>query len=130
MEREDDLREITTHRTGSPVNDCLRVLAGRPEGGGAPAIYHVKHADGINCLAIPFHTGEMDTQQDGAKRAKGVTIEALVAVCADRLAEWQKGPFACVDNEQALYLLRNALVCLGERTRGRKERGVEGQQVP
>lgn len=57
----------------------------------------------------------------------GVTIEALLAVCADRLSDFQKGPFVCRENALALTKIQEALHWLNARTAAREIRGVEGR---
>lgn len=54
--------------------------------------------------------------------ANGVTIEALLAVCADRLRQFQEGPFASPHNQQALGDIEQALSTLHERTRERNSK--------
>lgn len=56
----------------------------------------------------------------------GITQEALLAICIDRLRGFQGGPFACDDNHEACVHLLSALQCLQRRTVARIKRGVEG----
>ena len=56
----------------------------------------------------------------------GITHEALLAVLIDRLEHFQRGPFACTENERALTALQQAQWWLHQRTKGRMDRGVEG----
>lgn len=56
----------------------------------------------------------------------GVTIEALLALCAHRLEGFQAGPFASQDNEDALAGVLAAMEALQRRTRNRIARQVEG----
>lgn len=49
----------------------------------------------------------------------GVTLEALLAVCADRLAHFQKGPHADGYNAEALQGIDRAIEALKDRTRER-----------
>ncbi len=57
----------------------------------------------------------------------GVTIEALLAVCVDRLEGFQAGDFANGYNEIAIGYIYDAIAILNKRTTDRKSRGVEGQ---
>jgi hypothetical protein len=59
----------------------------------------------------------------------GITQEALIAICIDRLRGFQSGDFACESNALALEHLELALGCLQQRTRDRLARGVEGRLV-
>lgn len=56
----------------------------------------------------------------------GITHEALLAILADRLEHFQKGPYACKENELALEAIQAAQDWLKRRTVERLERGVEG----
>lgn len=56
----------------------------------------------------------------------GVTHEALLAVLIDRLKGFQSGQYACQDNQEALYHLRQSLEYLHKRTVARIARGIEG----
>jgi len=60
----------------------------------------------------------------------GVTIELLLAICADRLRCFQAGPFSSPFNEQALAMILMALETLHDRTAERQARGVEGRHTP
>jgi hypothetical protein len=56
----------------------------------------------------------------------GVTQEALIAICIDRLQGFQSGPYACRENDIALAKLQEAQMWLLKRTRDRMARNVEG----
>lgn len=56
----------------------------------------------------------------------GVTIESLLAICADRIAGWQSGPWACRENALALTHMQEAMGWLQRRTVDRLRRNVEG----
>ena len=56
----------------------------------------------------------------------GITHEALLAVVADRLRSFQKGPYSCKANECALTHIEEAQHWLQQRTLERMRRGVEG----
>ena len=56
----------------------------------------------------------------------GITQEALIAVCIDRLRSFQNGDFRCRENAIALTYLEEVLLWLQKRTRDRLARGVEG----
>lgn len=60
----------------------------------------------------------------------GTTIEAIIQVLAHRLQGFQQGPFACSENDEAIYHLKGALTMLTFRTALRKEQGVEGTNKP
>lgn len=56
----------------------------------------------------------------------GITQEALLAICEDRLLCFQSGPYACADNAEALAHIQQAMECLQRRTKARIASGVEG----
>ena len=56
----------------------------------------------------------------------GVTHEALLAIVADRLRAFQKGPYSCKANACALTHIEEAQHWLQQRTIERMRRGVEG----
>lgn len=60
----------------------------------------------------------------------GVTMEALLAIVADRLECLQSGKFACPENQAALFDVRGALEALQSRTRDRIARDVKNKLVP
>jgi hypothetical protein len=59
----------------------------------------------------------------------GVTLEALLAICKDRLEYFQSGKFPCKENAVALEHIEGALKSLKARTRNRLDRGVEGKEI-
>jgi hypothetical protein len=56
----------------------------------------------------------------------GITQEALITICIDRLRSFQDGDYKCRENAIALTHLEEALMWLQKRTRDRIARGVEG----
>lgn len=67
--------------------------------------------EGINTYTIGFQNG------NPAQGWNGVTIETLLAVCADRLEGFQAGPYACAENAGALTSIKAALDSLHSRSR-------------
>jgi hypothetical protein len=117
------MRQITDH-VGNPVNDKLTVTAvDGPGPGGASHLYQISGPPGamMGKLAINFQHGPI-----AEVGINGVTQEALLAVVIDRLQSFQKGAFACYENQSALMHCRAALDVLHARTRDRVARGVEG----
>lgn len=67
--------------------------------------------------------------QEGAIVDNGVNgcqIEDVIDTLVERLNGFQKGNFACRENALAITKLEEARMWLTERTRKRKEQGVEG----
>lgn len=124
-------RTIDDHKI-NPANDVIEItVTDEPGSGGANHRYevrgfsterHASHDDGSDAeLVILFQNGPIpDTG------VNGVTHEVLLAIVADRLRSFQKGPFACKANACALTHIEEAQHWLQQRTIERMRRGVEG----
>lgn len=121
-------REMTNHKTNE-CNSQIEILAHEPSKGGAPVRYDIfgprMQVDG--CGMVPSF-GENLKFQDGpiADGINGITNEVLLAILIDRLEGFQKGPYACDENQEALENVCAALAVLKSRTLKREARGVEG----
>lgn len=125
-------RFIIEHKCGV-VNEALTVRAvGEPGPGGANCRYKIDGPEkdwGMGIGKIPQFQCDIRFQNGNpAAGINGITNEALLAVLIDRLTGFQSGPFACLENENALECCRQALQWLHNRTQGRVARGVEGEQ--
>lgn len=60
------------------------------------------------------------------KVPNGAFVETVLGSIRDRLLFYQNGPFACVENEQAIEHIEAALAVMAARTADREKRGVEG----
>lgn len=124
------MRELTSHKTGSDLNESINVVVLDDPGlGGANYNYEISvHGNwgAIWRYKIRFQKGACKDKFNGVN---GISDEALLAIVEDRLAGFQDGPFACEENEQALDHVRMATERLRRRTRHRSERGVEGRYV-
>lgn len=108
----------------------LRILV--PDEPGPGGMHHRYCIYGRNeGASTAFCAGEINFQKGGVAEAgvNGVTVEALLRICAHRLECAQKGPFPCDENEDALTHIAQALTALLNRTRARAARGVEGRSV-
>jgi hypothetical protein len=126
------MREITTHKVNG-CNDALKIEAtDAPGNGGANHLYEISGFDAatndigkqryvFTTLPILFQNGPI--KEVGTN---GVTHEALLAIVVDRLESFQKGPFACEDNQLALDAIGMGIAHLKRRTIARLARGVEG----
>lgn len=123
-------RKITTHQ----VNGCneaiqIKALDEQPGPGGASHHYvayvpHDEFNEEMNaslCVYLYFQNGPI--KEAGVN---GITHEVLLAILIDRLEGFQRGPFACADNAEALSHLKAAVEVLHRRTKARVARGVEG----
>lgn len=74
----------------------------------------------------PFPMQEGDNPDDFITYNDGTTNEEVIRVLVDRIG-FLNGKFPCRENSLAITRLQEALFWLEERTRGRVDRGVEGQ---
>ena len=76
-------------------------------------------------IHIEFQRGPLDIND-----VNGTTIEEVAGVLIARLRGFQRGPFKCDENEQAILAFKDAIGFLEVRTRNRQEQGVEGKNEP
>lgn len=124
-------RTLNDHQV-NPANDTLAIIVSdEPGSGGASHRYEIhgfstennpSHDDGIAAeTVILFQNGPINEVG-----VNGVTHEVLLAIVADRLRSFQKGPFSCKANACALTHVEEAMHWLQQRTIERMRRGVEG----
>jgi len=120
------MRKITDH-IANPVNDKFEILAiDAPGAGGANHSYRI---NGTHGSALADHSIEFQNGPINEVGINGITQEILLAIVIDRLRSFQAGPFACVENEEALGYAQASLDALKKRTLDRMARGVEGRTV-
>lgn len=124
------MRELTDHKVAALNQDLQVITVDEPADiGGANHEYDISYclnpgtaAGGTSpMLRIKFQKGIVP--ESGIN---GITIEALMAICIDRIRGFQSGEFACRENAIALTKLEEALMWLQKRTIDRIRRGVEG----
>lgn len=117
-------RELDDHKV-NPANDSIVVAAvDQPGSGGANHRYEATWGDGDDVLqlrVIDFQNGPINEVG-----VNGLTHEVLLAIVADRLRSFQKGPYATRYNALALTKIEEAQNWLNRRTLERMRRGVEG----
>ena len=126
-------RQITEHVV-NPINDKLWIrVDDEPGQGGANHAYVIGGYDTAeNGAAEDLHTFTSIVFQNGPISefgVNGITHEALLAIVADRLRSFQKGPYSCKANACALTHIEEAMHWLQQRTIERMRRGVEGTNV-
>ena len=132
------MRTIDDHKV-NPANDTVTItVVDEPGAGGANHAYFMtgiefsrnpadestlKYAreHGQEGQAIIFQNGPI-----AEAGVNGLTHEVLLAIVADRLRSFQKGPYACKANACALTHIEEAQHWLQQRTIERMRRGVEG----
>lgn len=132
------MRELTDHKVNE-ANEALKILVlDEPGAGGACHTYGIFAPQDVEAnssepskdgaLALVANRCMVRFQNGPIKEAgvNGVTQEALLAICADRLRSFQAGPYSCRENAVALTHIETAQMWLQKRTRERLARGVEG----
>lgn len=67
---------------------------------------------------------------DPRQECNGVGVRELLAVCIDRMQDYQRGARACPENAECIENMQRALAALKHRTINRIGRKVEGTQSP
>lgn len=123
-QQETQMRTLDEHKV-NPANDTLTIsVVDEPGAGGANHAYRINWAADSGVL----HQVSVDFQNGPINEAgvNGVTHEALLAIVADRLRSFQKGPYTCKANACALTHIEEAQHWLQQRTIERMRRGIEG----
>lgn len=118
------MRQLDDHKV-NPANDTLLVeVMDEPGAGGAHHHYRVTTTPPVGTQTdIHFQNGPISVDGNGVN---GLTHEVLLAIVADRLRSFQKGPYSCKANACALTHIEEAQHWLQQRTIERMRRGVEG----
>lgn len=116
------MRTIDDHKV-NPANDTLSItVIDEPGAGGAHHHYTINYGTNEDVATdIKFQNGPINEVG-----VNGLTHEVLLAIVADRLRSFQRGPYACKSNACALTHIEEAQHWLQQRTIERMRRGVEG----
>lgn len=116
------MRTIYDHNVG-PANETLSLaVVDEPGSGGAHHHYVIDCGENEEvATVIKFQNGPI-----AETGVNGLTHEVLLAIVADRLRSFQKGPYSCKANACALTHIEEAMHWLQQRTLERMRRGVEG----
>lgn len=131
------MRQLTDHVvSGDQAVQLTIEVTDEPGAGGANHRYEITGFDTKSNSSNSDRAGYTSSysrelvlfQKGPIKEAgvNGITQEALMAICIDRLRSFQAGPFACRENAVALTKLEESLMWLQRRTVARIKRGVEG----
>ena len=131
------MRTITDHQVSQADKALTITVLDAAGSGGAHHAYEITGPSYWKNPSFPYDAGAPETPagaltilfQNGpipANGVNGITVEALLAICADRLRCFQAGPFASADNGFALFNLEESMRWLQKRTLDRLNRGVEG----
>jgi hypothetical protein len=123
------MREIVTHRDGSPLNAALTLLACdevNAEGAPYEYIYCYPQAN----IYVPgermlLNYGLRFQAGDPADGVNGTSTEVLLAIVLDRLQCVQAGPSPCPENGNAVQCVEQALEWLRLASEHRRERKEE-----
>lgn len=118
------MRTIDDHKV-NPANDTLSITVVDEAGPGGANHHYAIDCGSNNDVAtdIKFQNGPINADGNGVN---GLTHEVLLAIVADRLRSFQKGPYSCKANACALTHIEEAQHWLQQRTLERMRRGVEG----
>lgn len=116
-------RLVKTHHDGHGLNDKIEISAENDDDKGVAHDYLLL-LDGVVVGRLLFQKGPRKSDDSRA----GLTEAAVIAVVIDRLECFQKGPFACAENEEQLTHLRAALAATKARADERARRGVLGKE--
>ena len=134
------MRTLETHVVEGNTSSDLKIEVDERMGpGGAAHHYEITGFDtqnntfSISLAGFASHFTRLPVIfQDGPvpeKGCNGITIEALLAICIDRLEGFQSGDYPCEENAKAIEGMEMALESLKSRTRARIARNVEGKMV-
>lgn len=127
------MRVITTHEVKGAETGLQVAAVDAPGSGGAHHFYLITGFNNQTNPSAQFRENNTRVYfQNGGipdNGINGVTIEALLAICQDRLECFQAGPFSSEANECALSHIEAAIYHLQERTKDRIRRNVEGKEV-
>ena len=125
LDTAEPFRQLDDHKV-NPANDKIVIeVIDEPGSGGANHQYQVRgyeaHDTNADGVLIQFQDGPINEVG-----VNGLTHEVLLAIVADRLRSFQKGPFSTRYNALALTHIEEAQNWLNRRTLERMRRGVEG----
>lgn len=122
-------RTLTEHIV-NPCNDKLVItVTDEPGEGGANHNYLITGFKTDEEPEMALYDKTTIRFQNGPiadRGINGITQEVLLAIVADRLRSFQKGPYCCKANACALTHIEEAQHWLQQRTIERMHRGVEG----
>ncbi len=112
------VRQVTRHHIEPGRADMnIQITAQGPYGpGGDQSQYVVTSGAGVLCH-VQFQQGN-----PADHGVNGVSLEALLAICLDRLDHLQRGPYANSYNEHARLDIERAIESLNDRVREREWR--------
>jgi hypothetical protein len=117
------MREITTHQVLGDTAPQVKVYAhDENDHQFLLVVDNAESPTGSTGWTIQFQNGPL--KEVGPN---GITIESLLAVCQDRLKQFQAGPYNSWANKMAIHFIQLAMAELHQRTQDRIARGVEGR---
>jgi hypothetical protein len=119
------MRTITSHHDGHGLAESIEIVADdldHEKGGGASHLYLVEIA-GEQVAKIQFQHGPRGEAYSKA----GVIENVLLAILADRMECFNRGPFSCRENSVVLTKVQEAMHWMRHRADDRAKRGVLGR---
>lgn len=90
----------------------------------APHHFNIETLDGNHIASIDFQEGPISEVG-----INGVSNEDLLIIILTRLEAFQMSQYRCIENQEAITAINEALDSLRTRTVKRVERGVEGTSI-
>jgi hypothetical protein len=90
----------------------------------SPHNYIIRGIEGDILCGVHFQEGAI--KETGLN---GIFMEDLIAICINRLENFQNSDFRCRENACAITKLEESLMWLRKRTNNRQKRGVQGTYV-
>lgn len=109
------------------AENYTRIFATDDQGPGG-----ANHQYFVSTVKEPSHIVGVVSFQKGPVKEVGINgymNEDLLAMVIDRLEGFQKGPYACEENDHAILNLKATLEWLNARTQKRVDAGIEGTSV-
>lgn len=97
-----------------------------PAAGNACHTYGIQYGGPSDVCRVQFQHGPRGVQGSTA----GIFDDDLLAIVEDRLVGFQSGPYACLENADALRAVQAAREALGVRVARRVAQGVLGANAP
>ncbi len=119
------MKVITTHHDGHGLNECIAITSDDEVGpGGAHHLYVATVGD-----AEVFRLQMQKGPRNEAGSIPGMTTEAVLAVVADILADFQKGPFPSRETALVITKVEEAMHWCRARADERARRKVLGHNA-
>lgn len=128
------MRKISIHQ-GDLLNDQIILETyddDKPDLANSKFQFHIKSGTNweVHGQPVKFHSGPLGLVDEVEYHINGLSNEVFLAIVLDRLQSWQKGKYACKENEVASQKILEALFWLKHHNQELIQRGTFGRLVP